>query len=649
MKYTIIRFLFSGLFIATGLFSSANITLPALISDSMVLQRNMPVKVWGWADAGEDVAVDFLNRKYQTVTGPDGKWMIVLSSMKEGGPYQMRITGKNEIIINGILIGDVWLCSGQSNMEFPLGRVRYKYAGEITAAASYPIREFHVKERYSYKPEEQAEGTWKPAGIENFMKFTAVGFFFAMQLYETYKVPIGLLHASWPGTPAEAWISLDSLKAFPEYQQDAIRFSRPAYTDSVLDIQNTITKNWHRSVRDHDAGLAGNWAQTTADATWNTIKIPGYWQDKEKEKDVHGVVWLKRSIDIPKGFINNKILLELGMVDDADSTYINGHLLGGYNNRYLPRYFNVPASFLKEGKNEITVRVVDTDGKGGIIPGKTYRLFNGSTEIPVSGTWTYKIGYAKEAMPSQNFVRIAYKPTYVYNGVLNPVVNYGIKGAIWYQGEANTGYNKARQYKKLLPVMIHEWRDKWGQGDFPFLIVQLANYMQPAIEPAPSNWAVLRESQSIVASTETNCGLAVAIDAGETNDIHPFNKKDVGLRLALQAQKIAYNDSLVLASGPVYTYMRTEGNTIILSFANTGAGLVAKGQHGLKQFAIAGADKKFIWADAVIKGDSIIVSSDKIANPVAVRYAWADNPEGCNLYNKNGLPATPFRTDNWEQ
>ncbi len=642
-----IFFVFTTFILCIGV--KAQIMLPSLVSDSMILQRNIPLKIWGWAAAGEKVTIGFNKKKYNTVTGEDGRWAVILPAMKEGGPYEMLIKGSNEIAIKDIWVGDVWLCSGQSNMEFAMNKVRFKYADDIAASASYLIREFSVKERYSYKPEEKAEGSWKPANPTNILKFTAVGYFFAKKLYETYKVPIGILHSSWPGTPAESWISIDSLKNFPDYVKTAKQFANAAYTDSVLKGERTLTQNWYRQVNTSDKGYRQNgasWAGKPIDTSWLPINMPGYWEN-QGAGNIDGAVWLKHVVTVPKSFMNTDVYLELGLIDDIDSTYINGQQVGFTDNKYNQRRYKVPAGLLKEGENILTVRVIDNEGQGGIVPGKVYRLTNGTEDISLAGNWFYKVGYATTGLSAQNFIRIAYKPTYVYNGMIEPILNYSIKGAIWYQGEGNTSKFKAFEYRQLLPVMIHEWRAKWQQGNFPFLIVQLANFMPAKPQPDESNWAMLRESQTIVASKEPNCGLAVAIDIGEANDIHPLNKKDVGYRLALVADKVAYNNTKTISSGPGYLSMEKQGNKIVLSFDNIGGGLVAKNGDTLKQFAIAGEDRVFVWANAKIEGNKVIVWSDKVLAPVAVRYAWADNPEGCNLYNKEGLPASPFRTDNW--
>ena len=617
----------------------SQIKLPSLVSDSMVLQRNQNVKIWGWATPGENITVSFRQKTHKAVTGSDKKWAITLPPMKEGGPYDMVIKGSNEITVHNILVGDVWLCSGQSNMEFPMSRVMGKYAEDVARSASLPIREFAVKQRYSFSPvTTDVEGSWKPANPATIGRFSAVGYFLAQSLYDKYKVPIGILHSSWPGTPAESWISEKGLQPFPHYIEIAKQYADSAYSNGLLRKEKQETDEWYRNVnRNNKSIVESNWKQMT---------IPGYWE-QQGEPNLDGIVWIRKKINVPAGFANDKVSLELGLVDDIDSTFINGQFVGYSNNRYLPRKYAIPAGLLKPGENTIRIRILDNGGAGGIAPGKTYRLTNGTASIELSGQWDYQVtSVANAALPAPT--RIFYKPVCLYYGMIEPISWYAIKGAAWYQGEANTGPSKAFEYRSLLPAMIREWRSIWQQGNFPFLIVQLANYMQPKEQPAESGWAMLRESQSVIAATEPNCGLAVAIDIGEANDIHPFDKKNVGIRLALQAEKVAYGDKTVVASGPAYQSMTIKGNKIILSFSDIGAGLVAKNGK-LQQFAIAGADKQFVWADAVIEGNKVVVQASGIDKPLAVRYAWADNPQGCNLYNKEGLPASPFRTDNWSK
>jgi sialate O-acetylesterase len=302
----------------------------------------------------------------------------------------------------------------------------------------------------------------------------------------------------------------------------------------------------------------------------------------------------------------------------------------------------IKPGILKEGKNLITVRVISNEGRGGFVEDKPYALTAGDERIDLKGDWQYCLGADMEPLKGQTFIR--WKPMGLYNAMIAPLLNFKIKGVIWYQGESNAG--KPAEYKKLFPVLIHNWRKNWKLGDFPFLFVQLPNFMEARKQPAESNWALMREAQ-LQTLTVSNTAMAVAIDIGEWNDIHPLNKKDVGKRLALAARKAAYGEKDIVSSGPLYKSMKIDGNKIIITFAHTGSGLMTKGDDKLKCFAIAGADKKFVWANAKIEGDKVIVWHDEITSPAAVRYAWADNPEGANLYSKENLPASPFRTDSF--
>jgi sialate O-acetylesterase len=338
--------------------------------------------------------------------------------------------------------------------------------------------------------------------------------------------------------------------------------------------------------------------------------------------------------------------LMVGRIIDADETYLNGVKVGNITYQYPPRRYEVPAGVLKEGKNLLVVRVTNMSGKGGFVPDKRYELTDGVTHIDIRGDWQYKVGQVfpprspggggGPSFSAQN------EPTGLYNTMVAPAIRYGVKGFLWYQGEANAG--SPREYRKLLPVLIADWRARWEEGNIPFLYVQLPNYMEVQYSPSESQWAELREAQ-LDALTLPNTGMAVTIDAGEWNDIHPLDKKDVGDRLALAAERLAYGDTSVVASGPIFQSARIDGNKIILSFTGIGSGLLVRGGGDLQQFAIAGTNKKFVWADARIEGDQVIVSSPDVPAPQYVRYAWADNPEGANLYNKEGLPASPFRTD----
>ena len=488
----------------------ADIRLPAIISDSMVLQQKTEVAIWGWADPGEKVEVQGdwqWIQKEKTVADENGRWQVKLKTPAAGGPHTVTVQGNNRIVIQNVLIGEVWLGSGQSNMEMRLSST--ENAPEEIAAANYPaIRLFTVPHEIATEPKDDCDGVWVECSAETISKFSAAAYFFARRLHGELKGPVGMIHSSWGGTPAEAWTTAKDLAAEPEFEP--------------------ILKTWQQELADYPV--------------------------KKTEYDRQLQAWERETSE-------------------------------------------------RKSRDE---------------------------KPPAKPT----------APRGPDNPR---RPAVLYNGMIHPIVPYTIKGAIWYQGESNAG--RAYQYRKLFPAMITSWRNQWGQGDFPFYFVQLANYQKIKPEPAEDSWAELREAQAMTLALPRT-GMAVAIDIGDEKTIHPLNKKDVGERLARWALAKDYGREIVV-SGPIYKAMKTEGDKIVLTFDYTDGGLAAGNNAPLKQFAIAGADKKFVWADAEIAGDTVVVKSPQVPNPVAVRYAWQMNPQGCNLYNKAGLPASPFRTDDW--
>ena len=370
------------------------------------------------------------------------------------------------------------------------------------------------------------------------------------------------------------------------------------------------------------------------------MNIPGYWADKESAFK-NGIVWFKKDIHLPEDWSAQSAKLLLGRIVDADSVFVNGQFIGNTTYQYPPRRYTIPAGVLKNGKNTITIKVINSSGSGGFVPDKPYKIVTSYKEIDLTGEWKYKTGAEMPPLQPQTFVR--WKPLGVYNAMIHPLTRFSIKGVIWYQGESNT--DDPEEYSLLFPTLIEDWREKWHQPKLPFLFVQLANFMATKKEPGDSNWARLRESQAQTLGLPKT-GMAVTIDVGEWNDIHPLNKKAVGDRLARAAKNVAYNEPIT-PTGPLYDSFEKKGDSIIVSFDNVEDGLKLQGKGELKHFAIAGKDRKFVWAKAEIKNKKVVVYSPKIKNPVAVRYAWADNPEDANLYSKNGLPAGPFRTDDW--
>jgi sialate O-acetylesterase len=622
----------------------SQVRLPRLISDGMVLQRDARLKLWGWAANHEKISIAFHDSVYQTTANDRGEWTVVLSSLKAGGPFTMTVTASNILTIKDILIGDVWVCSGQSNMELPMKRVSWVYENEIAKSENPYIRHFAVPQKYDFNtPQSDFEsGTWQSANPRNVLGFSAVAYFFAAELYEKYHVPIGLINASLGGSPAESWVSEDAIKEFPVHYKEAQRFKDPAVINQIEHQDKVRIDAWYGQLRQKDEGYRNPlkpWSDSDVDtAGWSLMRVPGYWASTSLGA-VNGVVWFRKEVNVPLSMVGHVARLILGRIVDADSVFVNGVFVGTTSYQYPPRRYDLSPNVIHEGRNTIVVRVISNSGKGGFVLDKPYELVSNGQTIDLKGDWRFRLGAVMEPLASQTFIR--WKPVGLHNAMLSPLLSYSIKGVAWYQGESNA--ERPLEYRELFPALIRNWRTKWNQGDFPFLFVQLPNFMESKDQPSESNWALLREAQSKTLAVP-HTGMAVAIDIGEWNDIHPLDKKDVGKRLALAARKVAYADDNIVYSGPIYQAMKIKEGKIIISFTNIGSGLVTKGDD-LKYFAVAGTDKRFVWAKAKIVENNVVVWSEEVPNPVAVRYAWADNPQGANLYNAGGLPASPFRTD----
>lgn len=621
--------------------ANGQLKLPRLISDGAVLQRDVSLTIWGWASADENVSVTLNGKTYSTKADTDGNWKIALPPQQAGGPHELHFKGKNEITVSNVLFGDVWVCSGQSNMELPMERVKEKYRDVIAQATNPNIREFLVADKYDFKKEhlDLDAGSWKSVSPETVLGFSAVAYFFARDLYAAYNVPIGLINSALGGSPAEAWMSEDALKQFPDAWSELQRFKDDNLIKEIEQRDQQNSQQWYARLNATDPGLMKWHDAELDDSDWNEMTLPGYWADGPTG-NVNGSMWFRKKINVPASFINKSGSLWVGRIVDADSVFVNGKFVGTTSYQYPPRRYSFGPDVLKAEENIISIRVISNAGRGGFVPDKPYFLAVGADTLDLKGTWKYKQGSVMPPQEAQTFIR--WKPGGLYNRMISPLLNYSIKGVIWYQGESNT--RDPKQYKEVFPAMIKNWRDKWKQGNFPFLFVQLANFMEISSEPTESSWAETRQAQ-FEALSLPNTGMAVIIDAGEWNDIHPLNKEDVGKRLALAARHVAYGEKNVVHSGPLYQSHKIKKNKVIITFSNTGSGLMAKGGGELKYFSIAGADKKFVWAQATIKKNKVVVWSDQVHKPVVVRYAWADNPEGANLYNKEGLPASPFTTE----
>ena len=546
------------------------------------------------------------------------------------------------------MIGDVWFCSGQSNMVLNMERVKEKYPNDI-ATANYPaIRNFFVPtlSDVSKIHKDLPTGQWVSATPKTVLNFGAVSYFFARDLYLKYKVPIGIINSSVGGTPIQAWISADGVKDIAKYANRLNQLKDTVYLNSLLFHPGVNIIHRIAIVKQLDKGLSGpiKWYDTTYQPkNWHQFWLPGYWDD-QGVKNLNGIVWFRKEIDVPAQMAGKPAKLFMGRIVDADETYVNGIKVGNVTYQYPPRRYTIPAGLLRAGKNLLVVRVTNFSGKGGFVPDKHYELTNDTTSIDLRGDWQYGVGQVFD--PAENPTgpppfSAQNEPAGLYNTMVAPAIDYVVKGVVWYQGESSIGN---ADYNRLLLALIADWRQKWKMENLPFIYAQLPNFMEVSYLPVESQWAELREAE-LHALSVPNTGMAVTIGLGEWNDVHPLAKKDVGDRLALSAEKVAYGEKDLVASGPIFQSARVDNDKIIITFNSIGSGLTTNDGEELKRFAIAGADKKFVWATAEIKGNEVIVSSEKVPHPIYVRYAWADNPEGANLINKEGLPASPFRTD----
>ncbi|MBZ4043388.1 sialate O-acetylesterase [Flavobacterium hibisci] len=620
---------------------NAKVRMPLLFSDGMVLQRDKQIPILGFADANESIEVHFNKQIKKTTADKNGKWTLNLNPEKAGGPFELIIIGKNTITIKNVLVGEVWICSGQSNMEFQVSKT-LNSEKEI-ADANYPmIRHFGVAQDLSGTPKDDLkQGKWEEANKQNVGNFTAVGYYFARKLYSELKIPIGIINTSWGGTNVETWTSREAFLNSPDFK--AMIVDVP-----VMNV-DSISKLYAKKMKERVEKIQGTEVSTANenafkelsfdDKNWGDLKTPSLWENQPLG-DLDGVVWMRKTITLSADDLKNKAVLSLSKIDDEDITYVNGIEVGKNKVYDAKRVYTIPTTILREGTNVIAVRIVDTGGGGGIYgEASDLKITLGTKIIPLDGKWKFKVIAVKTALSPNSY------PSLLYNAMVNPLVPYAVQGVLWYQGEANVW--RANQYKKAFPLLITDWRTKFKQGNFPFYFVQLSTFDEfGGNSQKGSRWAELREAQSETLKLP-NTGMAVTTDIGNAKDIHPTNKQDIGLRLAAIAMNNIYGKKQVY-SGPTYKSQEIKGNQIILTFDNIGSGLSTPNNDELKGFEIAGADKVFHSAKAIIKDNKVIVSIGNVLNPVAVRYGWADDDTAINLFNKEKFPASPFRTDNWE-
>ena len=651
-----------------GCKSHPNLRLPSLISDNMLLQQKVNTKIWGKATPGTRVSVaTSWNSKASAKSGKDGKWIMSIPAPEAGGPYTMTVSaGDTSIVVKNILAGEVWFCSGQSNMEMPVTgwppNDTIMHSKTAIAGASIPeIRLFNVQKIISGKPLDECTGKWEVCTPETVQQFSATAFFFGRKLHSELNVPVGLIESAWGGTPSESWTSNESLEKAGEFIKEikAIKESEPLQADyqawlnthKQVEVKASGNDQWKElSFNDENVPLP-----EFNDSSWPVMKIPCQFETVTGEFD--GAIWFRKSIEIPAAMAGKDLTLNLGPIDDMDRTYFNGKLVGATEASGMwqaDRIYQVPASLVKAGTNIIAVRVLDTQGGGGIYgsPEKLKLTLKKETKVSLTLTGDWKYQPVAEFKGDKFYVYdIASKefssrkrpinlsagtPSVLYNGMVSPVTLYQIKGAIWYQGEANVG--RADQYTRIFPAMIRNWREAWGISDFPFYFVQIAPYVYAGADSTESGY--LREAQESALALPAT-GMAVTLDIATVNNIHPPFKTEVGERLAALALNNNYGKKQQVA-GPSYKSMIIDGNKITVKFENTGTGLVAK-NNKLTEFEIAGHDGKYIKADARIVNGDVEVSSPAVKEPAAVRYCWRNGSQA-SLFSKEGLPALQFRT-----
>ena len=615
------------------------LSLPAFIADGMVIQRGAAFPLWGRAAPAAQVTVRFLDKTYRAQADAGGAWRVTLDPADAGGPFTLRVSAAEAAReIQDVYAGDLWLCSGQSNMELMMERLKDDFPEEWQPPVNPLIRQFTVPQEWDASGPwtELDGGFWTAASPETLPVFSGTAWFFAKKMYEKYRIPIGLIKAAWGGTPVEAWMSREALAAFPDMLARAALYADSQFRERTIKQNEAELRAWEDKTVAEDRGLQEAWYQASIDESpWDELSLPGdFAAPGPGYTRLCGVIWLRRTFRVPPGFASAAARLWLGTITDADTVYINGVEAGSTGYRYPPRKYPVPAGLLHEGENQITIRVVCNNGDGGVTQGKPFRLFSERGAVELGGVWKCRIGMRAPPCPAAFFIQR--QPSGLFNTMIAPLLAYPLAGALWYQGESNDG--RPGEYAALFAALIKDWRRYTRQDDLPFLFVQLPLFGPKGGNTESSSWAILREAQSAALALPAT-GMAAALDLGEWNDLHPVNKKGVGERLFLAADQVVFN-SRNTAPGPVYRAFERRDGKLLLFFDNCGAGLRAVE----RPYVSAAAAGVLTRLPADIEGpDCLSVDISMVDRPERLYYAWADNPQDRQLYNADGLPMIPFR------
>jgi sialate O-acetylesterase len=629
----------------------SQLAISPLFSDGMILQHGVSVPITGESLPMAMITLSFTGKTYKAQADDNGKWLVLLDSHLPGGPYSMEISNENaSISIKDIYFGDVWLCSGQSNMELPMRRVRDDFLQEWDEPINPLIRQFFVPQEWEFSGPRQtlSGGRWTKACADTLEMFSATAWFFARQMYKTYNHPIGIILAAWGGTPVEAWMSAGALAAFPEKIALAKKFDDAAFCDSFIREKQAPIETWYKDIAAADSGLAQEWQKSEVDiSAWDEIVLPGDFSLKNELAGFCGVIWLCREFEVSESFAAQSAKVWLGTIVDADTVYINGVEVGNTTYRYPPRKYAIPSGVMRKGQNRIVIRVVCCNGEGGVTRGKPFRIFSSGSDldgvIELNGTWKYRVGVKTGSRPEEFFLQRL--PTGLFNAMIAPLLNYPCRAVLWYQGESND--KNPDEYESLFTSMIKDWREKYlsvyssfliPHSSLPFLFVQLPIFGEPEDNNESDSWAIIRDAQLSALSLPMT-GMAAALELGEWNDLHPINKKGVGLRLALAAEKLLFKKENT-SPGPLLRGIRCEKERLLLNFDNCGKGLAAA---ETPYISIIAGGKIFRVPAAVESPECISADISGIENPEKALYAWARNPRDLQLYNSDGLPVIPFR------